>query len=288
MPLVKAWSNAARVAGGAFVSLRDRVGRTIGLPPVGPLPSFLIIGAQRAGTTSLYNYLLDHPQIAPAALKEVHFFDVHFAKGTGWYRDQFRALEEHPDEKAITGEASPYYIFHPLAPYRIAELLPNVKIIVLLRNPVDRAISHYHHEVRCGNETLSLAEALAAEEGRLKGEAERIRREPGYRSITHQRHSYRARGCYMDQLETWAKLFPRENILPLLSERFYEAPAIALQQVTDFLGLAPMPERKESFPIHNLASYPELEKEMRDELAAFYKPHNERLAAFLGESPGWD
>ena len=188
-------------------------------------PSFIIIGAQRAGTTSLYSYLTEHPLIAPAAMKEVHYFDVHFAKGDDWYWQQFSAPGK---ESEITGEASPYYIFHPLAPERIARLLPQVKLITLLRNPVDRALSHHQHETRRGKETLPFAEALAAEEDRLRGEADRIRRELGYRSTAHQWHSYRSRGCYMDQIEQWLPHFPREQFLFLLSERFYADPSAAL------------------------------------------------------------
>jgi hypothetical protein len=249
-------------------------------------PSFIIIGAQRAGTTSLYSYLAEHPLIAPAALKEVHFFDVHFAKGTGWYWGQFPAS---PAAGAITGEASPYYLFHPLAPQRIAELLPEVKLITLLRNPIDRALSHHQHESRRGKETLPFGEALAAEPARLRGEAERIVREPGYRSTAHQWHSYRSRGCYMDQLEQWLPHFPRENFLTLLSERFYADPSTALRQVTDFLGLPSLPpQQAASFEKHNLASYEEMDPTLRQQLGEFYRPHNARLAEFLGEDPGWD
>jgi hypothetical protein len=188
----------------------------------------LIIGAQRAGTTSLYNYLTAHPEIAPAATKEVHFFDVHYSKGPAWYEAQFAGRAE----SQITGEASPYYLFHPLAAVRAAALLPEAKLIVLLRNPVDRALSQHQHETRRGKETLSLEQALAVEDSRLAGEAERIVREPGYRSTAHQWYSYRARGCYMDQIENWLRCFRREQLLILLSEQFYADPSTELRRVT--------------------------------------------------------
>jgi hypothetical protein len=251
-------------------------------------PSFLIIGAQRAGTTSLYSYLTAHPQIAPAARKEVHFFDVHYPKGEQWYWEQFPTCDGGGFGPQITGEASPYYLFHPLAAERAAALLPDARLIVLLRNPIDRALSHHQHETRRGMETLSFADALSAEESRLRGEAERIRREPGYRSTAHQWHSYRSRGCYRDQLEQWLRFFKREQMLVLISEEFYADPARSLRQVTDFLVLPPLPPLPaDAYEKHNLASYGSMNPALGGELADFYAPHNARLAEFLGRDLGW-
>ncbi len=107
------------------------------------MPDFIIIGAMRGGTTSLYSYLTEHPSIGSAYMKEIHFFDVFFNKGLYWYRSQFpssvqKYYAEHVQKRSfITGEASPYYLFHPHAPKRIAKTLPQVKLIVLLRNPVN-------------------------------------------------------------------------------------------------------------------------------------------------------
>src|SRR5947209_1159841 len=137
------------------------------------LPDFLIIGAQKAGTTSLYRYLAAHPDIVASTRKEVHFFDINFWRGEWWYRSLFplrRRLQRRPplrNRPAITGEASPYYLFHPFAPERAAQLLPDAKLIVLLRDPVERAWSHYRHEVANGRETMTFPDALAAEPARL-------------------------------------------------------------------------------------------------------------------------
>jgi hypothetical protein len=257
-------------------------------------PRFIIIGAQRCGTTSLYNYLGEHPLIAPAEAKEVHFFDIEFEKGWHWYRQRFPsrldpAFAERERGRLITGEASPYYIFHPLVPRRLAAALPDVKLLAILRNPVDRAISQYHHEIRQGTETLSFEDAIAAEETRLKGERERILGDPTYHSLSYQSHSYRARGCYMDQLDEWLKFFPRQNLLVLLSETFYADPSATLRRVTDFLGLPELPPRGASaFEKHNYADYAEMSPELRRELVEFYRPHNQRLAQFLGMELPWD
>ena len=160
--------------------------------PLRMMPDFIIIGTQKGGTTSLYRYLIDHPNIAPIYIKEPHYFDIHFHKGIGWYRSHFptavekyyaRHVEKHD---LITGEASPYYLFHPRAPQRVAKTLPKAKLIILLRNPVDRAYSQYQHQLRQpGVEPLSFEEAIAYEEKRLAGEEEKILRDEKYDSFNH-------------------------------------------------------------------------------------------------------
>ncbi len=139
----------------------------------GSLPDFIIIGAQKSGTTSLYSYLSQHPQLLPSIHKAVHFFDGgldesadNFEKGEAWYRAHFQ-LRMHAHER--TFEASPLYIFNPLAPKRIYDLVPEAKIIAVLRNPTERAISQYFHEKGGKNrDPLSIREALREEETRLK------------------------------------------------------------------------------------------------------------------------
>src|SRR5215216_7751234 len=131
-----------------------------------PLPDFLVLGAQKAGTTALYAYLRRHPQIAGPSWKEVSFFDRHYARGESWYRGNFPSrpatwlARRRAGAEPIVGEASPGYLFHPHAPQRVATLLPNVRLIALLRDPVDRALSHYHHELALGRESLSFEEAI--------------------------------------------------------------------------------------------------------------------------------
>jgi len=168
------------------------------------LIDFLIIGAQRCGTTSLYSYMVLHPQISSAKNKEVHYFDIFFYKGLDWYLSQFPSLSSN-NKNLITGESSPYYIFHPLAAKRIFKIIPKVKLIVLLRNPVERAYSHYHHIVKLGHESLTIEEAIKSEKERLDGETEKIL--SGEFSFNHQHYSYLARGIYVDQLIQYFELF---------------------------------------------------------------------------------
>src|SRR5437773_8026085 len=180
-----------------------------------PLPDFLIIGAQKAGTTALYSYLRRHPHVTGPSWKEVSFFDRHYTRGEAWYRGNFPNVIRA--RGALVGEASPSYLFHPLAPERVAALVPDARLITLVRNPVDRALSHYHHEVALGREPLAFEEAIDAEPERTRGEEERLVGEPGYFSHAWWNYTYLARGRYAEQLERWLALFPPDQVLVLAS-----------------------------------------------------------------------
>ncbi|MBW7475542.1 sulfotransferase domain-containing protein [Paenibacillus oenotherae] len=197
-------------------------------------PDFLIIGTQKGGTTSLYHYLTQHPNIKAAAVKEVHYFDHQFDKGFDWYKRHF---PPGLSAQALTGEASPYYLFHPQTPGRVRELLPDTKLIVLLRNPVDRAYSHYQMMVRRGLEQLSFPEALLAESARVQDEYERMAQDPGYSSTNCEHFSYLKRGLYAEQLKRWFHYFPPEQFLIMSSERLLQDPAECCQRAWDFLGM---------------------------------------------------
>jgi hypothetical protein len=246
-----------------------------------PLPDFLILGAQKAGTTALYAYLRWHPRITGPSWKEVSYFDRHYARGVRWYRGHFPL---RPRGRTV-GEASPGYLFHPLAPWRVRETVPDAKLIVLVRDPVDRALSHYHHEVALGREPLSFEDALDAEEERTRGEAERMAREPGYFSHAWWDHTYVARGRYAEQLERWLELFPREQLLVLASEELAAETAGTYRRVLEFLGA----------PSHGLAEYPrvyrqeyaEMAPETRRRLAREFAEPNRRLYELLGRDFGW-
>ncbi|MEG4987779.1 sulfotransferase domain-containing protein [Microcoleus sp. BR0-C5] len=247
-------------------------------------PDFIIIGAQKGGTTSLYSYLTEHPQIAHATQKEVHYFDLNFDKSPDWYYAQFPLPKHSP--KRITGEASPYYIFHPHVPQRIHDLCPKVKIIALLRNPVDRAISHYYHYIRIKYETLSLEDAIAAESERLKGEMEKLLANPKYYSYEHQHHSYLNRGIYADQLPAWMKLFPKSQISIIKSEDLYSNPAKILNTVLEFLDLPP--HQLKTYGKLNSSEYPPISETVYDQLRAYFRSHNQRLAELCDRDFGWD
>jgi hypothetical protein len=137
-----------------------------------PLPTFLVIGTKRGGTTSLWNWLLKHPAVAPQfpaaqQIKSPHYFDINFWRGEQWYRSHFptqRALDRLATSvggRPAVGEASPYYMFHPAAPQRVAELMPDVRLIVLLRDPVARAYSNFAERRGSGAEPLTVVRGCA-------------------------------------------------------------------------------------------------------------------------------
>src|SRR3954468_13831079 len=200
--------------------------------PARMTPSFLICGGQRCGTTSLYRALAAHPVVLKAVLhKGVHYFDTSYGRGMGWYRAHFplqrTALKvgQRHGVPAQTFESSPYYMYHPQAAGRIARDLPDAKILVLVRDPVERAYSQHAHEVARGFEReRDFAAALALEGHRLAGEERRLREDPGYHSHSHQHHAYRERGRYVEHLERLAGVFGRDRIHVVDSERFFAEP----------------------------------------------------------------
>jgi hypothetical protein len=256
------------------------------------LPDYLIIGVQRAGTTSLHRYLVQHPAVVTLLrTKGVHYFDTNYGKGIDWYASHFPTtlyghyLRARHGVRLITGEASPYYVFHPQVPYRVARHLPDARLILLLRDPVQRAYSHYQHEVARGFETLGFEEAIRAEPERLAGEHERLLAEPFYNSFAHQHHSYLARGHYDDQLATWRSLFPDRQLLVLSSERFFAEPDRAFRRVLDFLELPPFTPAV--YERHNAHDYRQMGESMQAMLVEHYRQPNRRLYETLGEDLGW-
>ncbi len=140
--------------------------------PIRSLPDFIIIGTARSGTTSLYYNICQHPCVLPAAYDELGFFDSNFHLGLNWYRSLFPTLlskwiVKHNKKFAITGEDTPFYIWNPTVAKRILKIIPNVKLIILFRNPIDRAYSNYHLGVRAGSENLSFEDAIQVELNRL-------------------------------------------------------------------------------------------------------------------------
>ncbi|MGH7797297.1 MAG: sulfotransferase domain-containing protein [Candidatus Binatia bacterium] len=256
------------------------------------LPDFLIIGAQRCGTTSLQRYLIQHPCIAPSFRKEVHFFDRNLKKGVNWYRAHFPSAPHKYyvttilRRRFLTGEASAAYLFYPHAPKRILETVPRAKLIVLLRNPVDRAYSQYQHEASLRYETLPFEAAIEQEPRRLEGEREKMLCDEGYDSYSYRHHSYLSRGVYADQLAIWMNLFSREQMLILQSEDFFAGPASVFQKVLRFLDLPPW--ELANFKRYNAREYSTMDGATRRRLIEYFEPHNRRLSELVGRNFSWD
>lgn len=197
------------------------------------IPHFLGIGVQKAGTTTLHSLLGLHPEIFLPNKKELHFFSLNYEKGLPWYRRHF----EDASSNQFVGEITPYYIFHPYVAERIVQDLGKIKVIVLLRDPVARSISHYKHSVRLGFETLGLDQAIKEESERLSGANQSLLSING-RHKNHQELSYVSRSLYRIQIKRYWKLLGKENVLIVPSETFFKDPWPALQRIYSFLGLS--------------------------------------------------
>lgn len=255
------------------------------------LPDFIVIGAQKSGTTALYDYLSQHPACVPALKKETHFFDVHHARGLGWYRAYFplkRDMQRVSDAhgtRAITGEATPYYLFHPHVRQRIHAVLPGVKLIVLLRNPVDRAYSHYQHQVQRGREPLAFEQAIDEEINRTARDRAAMQSDPHANPSRVRHYSYLARGVYADQLAQWLGYFPRERLFVASTEDLRADTAGVFGRVLEFLGLPPFDLGE--YPLVFKGSYGDMQPETRARLHAYFAPHNQRLYDLLACDLGW-
>ena len=215
---------------------KHRCGRMDGVAGMSVrLPDFLGIGTQKGGTTFLHGLLQQHPEVYLAHPKEVHYFSLHHQRGLDWYGRHFEVAA--PGQQC--GEVTPYYLFHPYAPGRIAAELPGVKLIVLLRDPVERALSQYFHSKRLGLEPLALEAAFDAESERL-ADADAVLRE-GQVHRSHQQHSYLSRSRYDEQLARFQQFFASEQLLILRSEDLFRQPQLIWDQVLKFLGLELMP-----------------------------------------------
>ncbi|MEG4350549.1 tetratricopeptide repeat protein [Microcoleus sp. LAD1_D3] len=245
------------------------------LKPV-QVPNFIIIGSQRCGTTSLYTYLAQHPQILTPIKKEMDFFSWHFDRGIDWYLAHFPPMP--PGEQFLTGEASPSYFDYREAPERLYSQFPEAKLIVLLRNPVDRAISQFYRLTGLNWEARSLDRVIS-------DEIERLNQNPEY-IIGEEPGNYLARGRYIEFIKNWRAFFPPEQLLILKSEDFYSRAETSVKQVLEFLDL---PEYQLSeYQNANPGSYQRVNESVRDRLSDYFRHYNQELEEYLGRQFDWE
>ncbi|NEO53070.1 MAG: tetratricopeptide repeat protein [Okeania sp. SIO3B5] len=245
-------------------------------------PNFIIIGTIKGGTSSLYFYLTKHPSILPAVEKEMHFFDANFHKGIDWYLSQFPAIPEQ--QNFVTGEATPNYMYSVEAANKLFSYFPKIKLIAILRNPIERAVSHYYMDKRLGQEQRSFAEVIAAETKILQ---KMINQSQGNANLLQGKKTrYLGLGLYLSFIQEWMNIFPREQLLILKSEDMYENPEATTKQVFDFLGLPnyQLLEYKNYYP----GSYPPINASLRHQLSEFFQPHNQKLEEYLGIKFNWN
>ena len=265
-------------------------------------PTFLIIGAKRGGTTTLYRQLERHPAhlpLVPSAArmpmrenaKGVHYFDTGYEHSERWYRSHFPLTSTcrrhaHRHGAAIAGEASPYYLFRPGAAERAAATVPHTLIIAVLRDPVERTISHWAEQRRNGVEQLELREALDIEDERVGDDDQLLATHQLEQSFAHEHQSYAAQSEYADGLEQWAERFGRDRMLLLYSEELYADPSGTLSTVTDFLGI----ERPADVDgMHrNAAPRPaDIDADLRNRLVARFRPDAARVEDIVGRPAPW-
>lgn len=247
-------------------------------------PGFLVIGTKRGGSTSVYHWITQHPRVAPCRTqKGTHFFDVNYGRGEKWFRSGFEAAT---GDWTMTGEGSPYYMFHPLAIERIRRTLPDVRLIAVLRDPVARAWSHHQYEVSHGREDLGFEEALDAEAERTAGEEAKIIADPGYVSVEHRYHTYLARGHYAEELARVYASFPKEQVLVLQSETLFADPHGQLDRIWEFLGLPSV--RIDGLTAMKQGRGRSIPASAVQRLEAYYAPLNEDLYAMPGIDFRWD
>lgn len=256
------------------------------------LPDFLIIGAQKCGTTSLYAQLCEHPKIGSAFEKEVRYFNNHYEKGLNWYKAHFplrvtKRLVGWKDGIGLkSGEGEPSYLPNPVVPQRVFDLIPNVRLIVMLRNPVDRAYSHFQHRSRRGREPLSFEQVVAADKERLRNGWSNLPTADNKR-LGNLHYSYLPRGIYVDQIRSWMSIFPREQFLIIRAEDFFSDAQTIYDDVLDFLRLPG--HRLRQTRRRNVGSYTDkMSDEVRMELVNYFRPHNSRLYEYLDRDFLWD
>ena len=256
--------------------------------PIRSLPDFIIIGTVRSGTTSLYYNICQHQCVLTAAYDELGFFDSNYHLGLNWYRSLFPTLfskwvVKQKTQFAITGEDTPFYIWNPLVAKRILKIIPNVKLIVLFRNPVDRAYSNYHLAVREGSENLSFEDAIQSELDSLKNS--KIKSDDDVKKYTVPR-SYIAKGFYADQLKIWLKLFKSKQLFITSTEDFESNANNTLNKIYDFLEIPQI--NLKNLEKHKVASYPPMKDETRKFLVDLYKIHNEELFRMISKEFDWN
>jgi len=246
--------------------------------PIRTLPDFIIAGFPKCGTTSLYAYLVQHPSVLSAFSKETYFFQKHSGKGLFWYRAYFptvitKFIQKLRKRKFVTGEATPSYAADSSIHKKIRDMNPNIKLILLLRNPTDKAFSNYNHLVRKGmadNIEDAIKADLAVKEGT---------RRPSFRNLV-------SGGIYINHLKKLYKVFPKEQVLVIKSEDLFEDPKAEVNKCFRFLGLDEFDLPK--YRNFNPGNYGSADQKTRKFLDDFYKPYNKELYEYLGKDFGWD
>ena len=248
------------------------------------LPNYLIIGAQKTGTSSLFHYLSMHPQVINSNKKEVHYFDKNFERPLNWYK-QFFPFKFIANNYTI-GEATPDYLYHPFVAQRIYNTIPEVKLIIILRNPVERVISHYFQAVRKNNEQRPIMQALIEEDKDEIFIFNELKKNQF--AIPKNVHVlYKSRSRYAEQIERYFNLFPREQIMLLSSKELLKTPNETLKKVYDFLKIKNDFYLREVTLMNVGTNKQEVSNEVMSYLTNYFMSYNNDLYNLLGYKFNW-
>ena len=256
------------------------------------LPNFIIIGSNKSGTWATHKYLLQHPDIGYSA-RNIHFFEYAYSDKTSWYKSHFPTklyksfAKSIHKRKCLIGEQTSTYLDHPLVPQRVKDVIPDVKLIVSLRNPVDRAYSNYYLYVRLGIEKRTFEDAIFSEMRRI----EIIKENDSFQTknpnfSNYREFNYLRHGNYADKLENWLKFFPREQFCITQNKDLSKNPQQVLDKIFEFLNLSSFELKQEER--WNVGKYEKMKESTRKTLIDYFKPYNERLYKLLGQNFGWD
>ena len=256
--------------------------------PLRVLPDFFVIGSGRTGTTSLYHYLDQHPSLSKSAYDELGYFDDNYHLGLSWYRSLFpsiftKYLIKLKTNNFMTYDVTPSYVRRPWNAKRIKKLFPDTKLIVILRNPVDRTYSHYHLAEQFG-ETRTFEEIVKEDMDNILNWNVDLKDDNYFANKVEK--SFLARGFYAEQLSIWFKLFSKNQIMIVSSEQLASDTKNTMNSIFQFLNLPKfeIPNTKKV----NVSQYSKMNSSTRKLLINFFKPYNKSLYNFLNVNFEWD
>ena len=253
------------------------------------IPDFLVIGAKRCGTTSLYQHLPEHPCISKSPYDNMGFFNDNFHLGVNWYKSFFPTTFTRKKIKSKFGnflafDVTTKYMEEESTANNVYQTKPNMKIIIILRNPVDRAYSQYHLSVRQTAERRSFEDVVEENMNRLNKEShEHYKIKPKFSA---KEDNYLKKGLYALQLRYWLKIFPRENILIVSTEEFESNQQIIYNKIFEFLNISKF-EVKNTKKMEK-GNYPPMKSETRNLLLDYFRSHNHELFELINMEFDWD
>jgi tetratricopeptide (TPR) repeat protein len=251
------------------------------------IPNFLIIGSGKSGTSSLYQYICGHPQVLPAITKEIGYFDINrrYRNGINWYLSHFPQIMEQ--DNFLTGEATPSYLYRYQVAERILQVFPQIKLIVILRNPIERAISAYYHAVKDQGELRSLENAIDEEIKILEEFTDPLEIMATKYKFNHRLEpKYIVWGLYYYFLKHWLELFPKKQLLILHSYELFNHPELTTNKVFSFLGLPNY--RLEKYVKYTAGNYQAINSQLHQKLSSCFKVHNQKLESYLDIKFNWN